>query len=93
MPEFVEPAIEVHHEGGIATVTLCRPDVHDALDPEAFTRLGETFEERSPPTRKIGLMPGDDLVVSMWVDGNECLFQTRNDDGDVVIDQGVMHFA
>lgn len=39
------------------------------------------------------VMPGDDLVVSMWVDGEEVLFQTRNQDGVVVIDQGVMKFA
>ena len=37
-------------------------------------------------------MPGDDLVVSMWVDGNEALFQTKNQDGDIVIDQGVCRF-
>ena len=39
------------------------------------------------------VMPGDDLVVSMWVDGNECLFQTKNQDGEIVFDQGVMTFA
>jgi len=39
------------------------------------------------------VMPGDDLTVSMWVDGNGCLFQTKNQDGDVVFDQGVMAFA
>jgi len=36
--------------------------------------------------------PGDTLTVSMWVDGNECTFQTRNQDGDVVLDQGRMTF-
>jgi len=39
------------------------------------------------------VMPGDDLVVSMWVDGGTCLFQTKNQDGDVVMDQGEMRFA
>jgi hypothetical protein len=29
----------------------------------------------------------------MWVDGGQCLFQTKNQDGDVVFDQGVMRFA
>jgi hypothetical protein len=29
----------------------------------------------------------------MWVDGKQCLFQTKNQDGDVVFDQGVMRFA
>ena len=38
-------------------------------------------------------MPGDELTIRMWVDGSECLFQTTNQDGDVVIDQGVMRFA
>ena len=37
--------------------------------------------------------PGETLSVSMWVDGNECTFQTRNPAGDVVLDQGVMTFA
>jgi hypothetical protein len=38
-------------------------------------------------------MPGDDLIVSIWVDGGEALFQTKNQDGEVVIDQGVVKFA
>ena len=37
--------------------------------------------------------PGEALSVSMWVDGNECVFQTRNPAGDVVLDQGIMTFA
>ena len=45
MSEAGERVIEVHRQAGIATVTLCRPDVSNALDPEAFTRLGETFEQ------------------------------------------------
>jgi acyl dehydratase len=36
------------------------------------------------------VMPGDTLTVSMWVDGDECLFRTANQDGDVVLDQGRM---
>lgn len=39
------------------------------------------------------VIPGDGLTVSMWVDGNQALFQTRNDKGEVVIDQGVFKFA
>ena len=39
------------------------------------------------------VMPGDELTISMWVDGENCLFQTSNQDGAVVIDQGVMRFA
>jgi hypothetical protein len=37
-------------------------------------------------------MPGDSLTVNMWVDGNACTFQTRNQDGDVVLDKGTMTF-
>jgi acyl dehydratase len=37
--------------------------------------------------------PGDTLTVSMWVDGNEALFQTNVQNGDVVIDQGKFTFA
>jgi acyl dehydratase len=39
------------------------------------------------------VMPGDALTISMWVDGNEAIFQTRNQDGDVVFDQGNFKFA
>ena len=39
------------------------------------------------------VMPGDELVISMWVDGNTSLFQTRNQHGDVVLDRGAMTFA
>ena len=38
------------------------------------------------------VMPGDELTVSMWVDGNRALFRTTNQDGVVVIDQGVCTF-
>jgi acyl dehydratase len=59
--------------------TLCEGD------PARFKSMEGRF---SKP-----VMPGDDLLVSMWVEGNECLFQTKNQDGDVVFDQGVMSFA
>ena len=54
-------------------------------DPARFKSMEGRF---SKP-----VMPADDLVVSMWVDGGECLFQTKNQAGDVVFDQGVMVFA
>ena len=38
------------------------------------------------------VIPGDTLTVSMWGDGSEALFRTTNQDGDVVIDQGVFRF-
>ena len=37
--------------------------------------------------------PGDTLTISMWVDGNEALFRTTNQNDEVVIDQGVFRFA
>jgi acyl dehydratase len=39
------------------------------------------------------VMPGDELTVSMWVDGNEAVFRTATQDGSVVIDQGRCVFA
>jgi acyl dehydratase len=54
-------------------------------DPSRFKSMDARF---SKP-----VMPGDELVVSMWVEGDECLFQTKNQDGVVVIDQGVLRFA
>jgi acyl dehydratase len=38
------------------------------------------------------VLPGDALTVRMWVEGSECTFQTVNQDGDVVIDQGKLRF-
>ncbi len=38
------------------------------------------------------VIPGDTLTVSMWVDGNDALFRTTNQDGAVVIDQGRFSF-
>lgn len=36
------------------------------------------------------VMPGDDLVISMWVDGDRTLFQTKNQEDVVVFDQGIL---
>ncbi len=54
-------------------------------DPSRFKSMDARF---SKP-----VMPGDALTVAMWVDGNECTFQTRNQQGEVVIDQGKARFA
>jgi acyl dehydratase len=54
-------------------------------DPARFRSMDARF---SKP-----VMPGDDLVVSMWLENDQCLFQTRNQDGVVVIDQGVFEFS
>ena len=53
-------------------------------DPSRFRSMNARF---SRP-----VMPGDALTVSMWVDGNRALFRTTNQDGVVVIDQGVCTF-
>ncbi len=53
-------------------------------DPARFRSMEGRF---SKP-----VMPGDDLNVAMWLDGNQCLFQTKNQDGEVVLDQGVLAY-
>ncbi len=59
--------------------TLC------AGDPTRFKSMAGRF---SKP-----VYPGDSLTISMWVEGTECVFQTRNQDEAVVIDQGRMRFS
>lgn len=54
-------------------------------DPSRFAAMDGRF---SKP-----VMPGDQLTISMWVDGNDALFQTKNQDGDVVLDQGRFRFS
>ncbi len=58
--------------------TLC------GSDPSRFRSMTGRF---SRP-----VMPGDALTVSMWVDGGRAVFRTSNQDGAVVIDQGVCAF-
>lgn len=53
-------------------------------DPSRFRSMNGRF---SRP-----VIPGDELTVSMWVDGNTALFRTTNQDGEVVIDQGTCTF-
>lgn len=38
------------------------------------------------------VIPGDTLTINIWVDGTTALFRTTNQNGDVVIDQGVCTF-
>ena len=59
--------------------TLC------GSDPARFKSMEGRF---SKP-----VFPGDALTVVMWIDGKVCLFQTRNESGEVVLDQGRMTFA
>ena len=54
-------------------------------DPGRFKSMDARF---SRP-----VLPGDALTVSMWVDGNECTFQTRTQNDEIVIDQGKMTFS
>ncbi|MBW1882513.1 MAG: enoyl-CoA hydratase [Deltaproteobacteria bacterium] len=54
-------------------------------DPSRFKAMDGRF---SKP-----VMPGDSLTISIWVDGQQAIFQTRNQSGDVVIDQGACRFA
>ncbi|HEY5647139.1 MAG TPA: MaoC/PaaZ C-terminal domain-containing protein [Pseudomonadales bacterium] len=59
--------------------TLC------GSDPSRFRSMRSRF---SKP-----VIPGDELTISMWVDGKTALFRTANQDGAVVIDQGVFTFT
>ena len=54
-------------------------------DPSRFRSMNGRF---SRP-----VIPGDALTVSMWADGGRAVFRTTNQDGAVVIDQGVCTFA
>ncbi len=36
--------------------------------------------------------PGEALTVSMWIDGSECTFVTKNPASETVLDQGLMRF-
>lgn len=54
-------------------------------DPARFKSMDGRF---SKP-----VYPGDELAVSMWIDGNQCVFQTRNQAGDLVLDQGEVEFS
>ena len=59
--------------------TLCDGDV------SRFKKMNSRF---SKP-----VIPGDELTISMWVDGNQALFRTANQNGEIVIDQGVFEFS
>lgn len=54
-------------------------------DPSRFKGMNSRF---SKP-----VIPGDVLTISIWIDGNEALFRTENQNGEAVIDQGVFKFA
>ena len=54
-------------------------------DPSRFKSMKGRF---SKP-----VVPGDELTVSIWVDGNTARFRTSNQNCDVVLDQGVCTFS
>ena len=54
-------------------------------DPARFASMEARF---SKP-----VFPGDTLTVKMWVDGNQCIFRTERQNGDIVIDQGLATLA
>ena len=39
------------------------------------------------------ILPGETITVSMWVDGSDVRYTTRNEAGDVVIDRGTATIA
>ena len=49
-------------------------------DPARFRAMSGRF---SRP-----VIPGDELTVSIWQNGNDAVFRTTNQNGDVVLDQG-----
>jgi acyl dehydratase len=51
-------------------------------DPDKFHSMSGRFTK--------SVWPGDTLTVSVWVDGDTARFQTRTQDGTVVIDRGVV---
>jgi acyl dehydratase len=55
-----------------------------ASDPSLFRSMNARF---SRP-----VMPGDELTVSMWANGNRALFRTTNQNDEIVIDQGTCSF-
>jgi acyl dehydratase len=59
--------------------TLC------GSDPAKFKSMEARF---SKP-----VFPGDSLTVKMWIDGNEAIFRTETQRGDIVIDQGRATFS
>lgn len=59
--------------------TLC------GSDPGRFKSMDGRFSQP--------VFPGEALTVSMWVDGDTCIFQTKNPAGGIVLDQGTMKFS
>lgn len=56
LPQPATEPIRIDRDAGVVTITLQRPEAHNALTPELFDRLGAHFEE-------IAADPGDRVVV------------------------------
>jgi acyl dehydratase len=54
-------------------------------DPTRFTSMDARF---SKP-----VLPGDELTISIWIDGTTANFRTERAPGEVVIDNGVLTFT
>ena len=68
---------------GLCTYGFTGRALLHALCDDDPARFGSMEARFSTP-----VMPGDTLTVLMWVDGDECVFRTERQNGDVVIDQG-----
>ena len=51
--------IEIQTQGAIRTVTLNRPDKHNAIDPEMMTVLTEAFAVEPPDTERVTVLRGN----------------------------------
>jgi len=54
-------------------------------DPARFKSMDGRFSKV--------VYPGDQLTVSMWAGDGQAIFNTRNQDGEIVIDQGICTFS
>ena len=54
-------------------------------DPSRFVSMDARF---SKP-----VLPGDELKVSIWVDGDQAMFRTERAAGEIVIDNGICRFT
>jgi enoyl-CoA hydratase/carnithine racemase len=66
MSDSNSDAIQLSREAGVATITLCRPQVKNALTPELFTELGRRFDEvaANPEDRVLVLTGGGEAFCS-----------------------------
>jgi acyl dehydratase len=73
---------------GLCTYGFTGRALLHALCDSDPARFGSMHARFSRP-----VLPGDTLVVSIWVEGDGALFQTAKEDGTVVVDHGRFSFA